>query len=1037
MNRKVSVILAVLIVVVATACSSSSSSSPTDVTDGSSSTYRTDAENVQEVVNTAIETYKDQGRDEAFKEVNDLLVGDSYVFVIDETGLVVAHGANMSLIGTTSILATERDEDGVIFLDRATADGAWISYAFKDPISGAELPKESLIRSYDGYIFGSGYYETSGYRTDAENVQAVVNAAINKYQELGREESFIELNDLLVGDSYAFVVDPDMEIVVAHGANAARIGQPTILSSERDEEGVKLLDRATEAGTWVTYIFEDPVSGAQLPKESFIRLYDGLVFGSGYYDRSGYRTDAENVQAVVNAAINKYQELGREESFMELNGLLVGDSYAFVVDPEREIVVAHGANAARIGQPTILSSERDEEGVKLLDRATEAGDWVTYIFEDPVSGAQLPKESFIRLYDGLVFGSGYYDRSGYRTDAENVQAVVNTAIETYKDQGRDEAFKEVNDLLVGDSYVFVLDETGLVVAVGSDLSLIGTTSILATERDEDGVILLDRATAGGAWVSYPFKDPISGAELPKESFIRSYDGYIFGSGYYETSGYRTDAENVQAVVNAAISNYQELGREESFREINDLLVGDSYAFVVDPEREIVVAHGANADRIGQPTILSSERDDEGVKLLDRATEAGDWVTYIFEDPVSGAQLPKESFIRLYDGLVFGSGYYDRSGYRTDAENVQAVVDAAISSYQELGREESFNELNGLLVGDSYAFVVERSGGIVVAHGADMSLLGMTSLLSIENESGVTLLEQATEDGAWVSYVFNDPVSGVELPKRSFLRLYDGLVFGSGYYDRSGYRTDAENVQAVVTAAISSYQELGREESFMELNGLLVGDSYAFVVERSGGIVVAHGADMSLLGMTSLLSIENESGVTLLEQATEDGAWVSYVFNDPVSGAELPKRSFLRLYDGLVFGSGYYDRSGYRTDAENVQAVVTAAISSYQELGREESFMELNGLLVGDSYAFVVDPEREIVVAHGANADRIGQPTILSSERDDEGVKLLDRATEAGDWVTYLFEDPVSGAELPKISFIRLYDGLVFGSGYYDTSGLDN
>ena len=912
MNRKVSVILAVLIVVVATACSSSSSSSPTDVTDGSSSTYRTDAENVQEVVNTAIETYKDQGRDEAFKEVNDLLVGDSYVFVIDETGLVVAHGANMSLIGTTSILATERDEDGVIFLDRATADGAWISYAFKDPISGAELPKESLIRSYDGYIFGSGYYETSGYRTDAENVQAVVNAAINKYQELGREESFIELNDLLVGDSYAFVVDPDMEIVVAHGANAARIGQPTILSSERDEEGVKLLDRATEAGTWVTYIFEDPVSGAQ-----------------------------------------------------------------------------------------------------------------------------LPKESFIRLYDGLVFGSGYYDRSGYRTDAENVQAVVNTAIETYKDQGRDEAFKEVNDLLVGDSYVFVLDETGLVVAVGSDLSLIGTTSILATERDEDGVILLDRATASGAWVSYPFKDPISGAELPKESFIRSYDGYIFGSGYYETSGYRTDAENVQAVVNAAISNYQELGREGSFREINDLLVGDSYAFVVDPEREIVVAHGANADRIGQPTILSSERDDEGVKLLDRATEAGDWVTYIFEDPVSGAQLPKESFIRLYDGLVFGSGYYDRSGYRTDAENVQAVVDAAISSYQELGREESFNELNGLLVGDSYAFVVERSGGIVVAHGADMSLLGMTSLLSIENESGVTLLEQATEDGAWVSYVFNDPVSGVELPKRSFLRLYDGLVFGSGYYDRSGYRTDAENVQAVVTAAISSYQELGREESFMELNGLLVGDSYAFVVERSGGIVVAHGADMSLLGMTSLLSIENESGVTLLEQATEDGAWVSYVFNDPVSGAELPKRSFLRLYDGLVFGSGYYDRSGYRTDAENVQAVVTAAISSYQELGREESFMELNGLLVGDSYAFVVDPEREIVVAHGANADRIGQPTILSSERDDEGVKLLDRATEAGDWVTYLFEDPVSGAELPKISFIRLYDGLVFGSGYYDTSGLDN
>ena len=987
------------------------------------------------MVNTAIETYKDQGRDEAFKEVNDLLVGDSYVFVLDETGLVVAVGSDMSLIGTTSVLATERDEDGVILLDRATAEGAWVSYPFKDPISGAELPKESFIRSYDGYIFGSGYYDTSGYRTDAENVQAVVNAAINKYQELGREESFEELNGLLVGDSYAFVVDPEREIVVAHGANAARIGQPTILSTERDEEGVKLLDRATEAGDWVTYIFEDPVSGAELPKESFIRLYDGLVFGSGYYDRSGYRTDAENVQAVVNAAINKYQELGREESFMELNGLLVGDSYAFVVDPDMEIVVAHGANAARIGQPTILS-QRDEEGVKLLDRATEAGDWVTYIFEDPVSGAQLPKESFIRLYDGLVFGSGYYDRSGYRTDAENVQAVVDAAISNYQELGREESFNEINGLLVGDSYAFVVERSGgIVVAHGADMSLLGMTSILSIEN-ESGVTLLEQATEDGAWVSYVFNDPVSGVELPKRSFLRLYDGLVFGSGYYDRSGYRTDAENVQAVVTAAISSYQELGREESFMELNGLLVGDSYAFVVERSGGIVVAHGADMSLLGMTSLLSIE-DESGVTLLEQATEDGAWVSYVFNDPVSGAELPKRSFLRLYDGLVFGSGYYDRSGYRTDAENVQAVVDAAITNYQELGREESFNEINGLLVGDSYAFVVEQSGGIVVAHGADMSLLGMSSLLSIEDESGMTLLEQATEDGAWVSYVFNDPVSGAELPKRSFLRLYDGLVFGSGYYDRSGYRTDAENVQAVVDAAISNYQELGREESFSEINGLLVGDSYAFVVERSGGIVVAHGADMSLLGMTSLLSVEDESGVTLLEQATEDGAWVSYVFNDPVSGVELPKRSFLRLYDGLVFGSGYYDRSGYRTDADNVQAVVTAAISSYQELGREESFMELNGLLVGDSYAFVVDPEREVVVAHGANADRIGQPTILSSERDDEGVKLLDRATEAGDWVTYLFEDPVSGAELPKISFIRLYDGLVFGSGYYDTSDLDN
>lgn len=87
---------------------------------------------------------------------------DLYIFVLREKdGAIVAHAADRALIGRD--VARMKDARGQSIgrslLERATPQGAWTDYWWKDPISGKALAKSSWVVRHKGHVFGCGIYK--------------------------------------------------------------------------------------------------------------------------------------------------------------------------------------------------------------------------------------------------------------------------------------------------------------------------------------------------------------------------------------------------------------------------------------------------------------------------------------------------------------------------------------------------------------------------------------------------------------------------------------------------------------------------------------------------------------------------------------------------------------------------------------------------------------------------------------------------------------------------------------------------------------
>jgi signal transduction histidine kinase len=85
---------------------------------------------------------------------------DLYMFVIGPDHSTVAHGADASQVGR-DVLAL-KDANGKLFgrelFDKATQNGTWVDYVYKDPTTGKEEPKSSWVVRHDNYVFGCGVY---------------------------------------------------------------------------------------------------------------------------------------------------------------------------------------------------------------------------------------------------------------------------------------------------------------------------------------------------------------------------------------------------------------------------------------------------------------------------------------------------------------------------------------------------------------------------------------------------------------------------------------------------------------------------------------------------------------------------------------------------------------------------------------------------------------------------------------------------------------------------------------------------------------
>ena len=371
----------------------------------------------------------------------------------------------------------------------------------------------------------------------------IVKAAISKYDSEGLDATVAHYNtrESIDGQWYVFIVDQD-DIILAHAANPDFVGRPAsaIVGPNNYPTAEAVVAVADEDGAWFTYTFTNPASGAVETKHSWMVEYDGLTFGSGWYERGPSKSDAPvYTKSFVQQAMSLYDAVGLEgtTAYYNTRESVDGQWYVFILDKD-DIILAHAANPALVGRPASAAAGPNNypAGEAVVAVADEDGEWLSYTYTNPATGAVETKHSWIVEYDGLTFGSGWYERGPSKTDTPAyTRAFVTRAIDLYNAIGREETLAYYNTVesVDGQWYVFIVDEGGYTISHHNPMF-----------RGRDPALRVDAAgyfygddllgaTESGSWVDVVLLNPETGDDRQKHTWAVRHDGLIFASGWYE------------------------------------------------------------------------------------------------------------------------------------------------------------------------------------------------------------------------------------------------------------------------------------------------------------------------------------------------------------------------------------------------------------------------------------------------------------------------------------------------------------------------
>ena len=945
-------------------------------------------------------------------------------FVLDaDTLRIVAHGRSPGLVGTTDTHLASAD----ISLERinerlSTEKGIWIWHMARNPATQTDQLTHTYLSLRDGYIFGAGY------SLPDIRLQSVVDDAIFTYRN-SPQTGFETISSGALNRIDVFPVVRNATHIVAHGA------VPGLIGTSPQVEGLRNFEEAREAlirsggSLWSQFSFVNPLTGTEQIQRTFWMFYDSYLFGATYIV-----SDAD-AQSVTDYARFIYESNRENDAWIDIitpdEPIRTDALYPFVIDAATWTRLADGVVPARVGQPeTILdTSARSVEDV-LADLRANGRTWVTYTFHNPDTGVEQLKRSYLQLHDGIVFGSGYYLLDSH------VQGVTQSRMLEYSNDGRNAAIASINAIPDAPftTYAFVVDpRTGETVAQNVDPGAIGSvtdwsaiTGVLSAQE------IIDATGQGtGMWVSYPHTNPVTGETETKRAWLAMHDGLIFGAGYYTSDIPESD---VRFAVSNAIRIYETNQANDAWIDIitpdAPITTDALYPFVIDAATWTRLADGVVPARVGQPeTILDTSARTPGDVLAELREKGSLWVTYIFHNPATGVEQLKRSYLQLHDGLVFGSGYYVLES------NVQSASHSRILEYERDGRDAALASINTIPESpvSTYVFAIHSSTGSTVAQNADPRLIGTSDWDAIVSVHRAEDIRDATNKGtgAWVSYPHTNPVTGQEETKRSWLVMFDDLIFGAGYYTSD---IPALDVRFAVSNAIRIYETNQANDAWIDIitpDAPITTDAlYPFVIDAATWTRLADGVVPARVGQpeTILDTSARTPGDVLAELREKGSLWVTYIFHNPATGVEQLKRSYLQLHDGLVFGSGYYVLES------NVQSASHSRILEYERDGRDAALASINTIPDAPftTYAFVVDPEAGNTVAQNVDPDSIGYVTdwsAITTAHSSQGiVDVISRGT--GTWVSYPHTNPVTGEAETKRAWLVMFDGLIFGAGYY-------
>ncbi len=380
-----------------------------------------------------------------------------------------------------------------------------------------------------------------------------------------------------------------------------------------------------------------------------------------------------------------------------------------------------------------------------------------------------------------------------------------------------------------------------------------------------------------------------------------------------------------------------------------------------------------------------------------------------------------------------------------AEYTQYVVEQAIDKYDSEGLDDTVAYYNTpeSIDGQWYVFIFDEND-VMLAYAVDPDVVGLHSAeIDGPNDypAGDAVVASAREEGAWFSYTFPNPATGGTDTKHSWIVEYDGLTFGSGWYEHGPSKSDnPAYTQSFVQQAINLYDAVGLEGALDYYNSpdSIDGQWYVFIFDEND-VMLAYAVDLDVVGLhSSEIDGPNDypAGDAVVASAREEGAWFSYIFPNPDSGAIQAKHSWIVEHDGLIFGSGWYEPGPSKSDnSAYTKAFVEEAVNLYKAVGLDDTLDYYNTpeSVDGQWYMFIFGRDDDVMVAHakapklvGSLASDIYDPTGYPS-----GQALSAVADEDGEWFSYTSDNPATGVVQAKHSWVVEYDGLVFGSGWYE------
>ena len=302
----------------------------------------------------------------------------------------------------------------------------WLGSGVAIILAAAALAVSLLALSRDSGVFALPELEGPASKAEPGRfTRAFVDQAIARHDAEGREPTieFYKTKESVDGEWYVFIVGED-DHIIAHPTIPENIGQDLkgLLGTDITgyNFGAEML-AANEEGRWVDYTYLNPARrNQQETKHSWVVRHHGLLFGSGWYERSPYSATVSKdepaafTKAFVESAITYYASRGRDATLDYYNSKdsVDGEWYIFIVG-EDDRVIAHATVPENIGQDLKGDLGTDINGYVFGDKmlaTTEEGRWVDYVYLNPArENRQETKHSWVVRHDGLLFGAGWYE----------------------------------------------------------------------------------------------------------------------------------------------------------------------------------------------------------------------------------------------------------------------------------------------------------------------------------------------------------------------------------------------------------------------------------------------------------------------------------------------------------------------------------------------------------------------------------------------------------------------------------------------------